>query len=137
MIPSAAIAAHALRTWVHSGTAGRRPGSAAPSRRRSGHRAVEHHRHERQRGPDVRAGDPEPDRGEHAADHEPGGLLADQADADRAVVAEALEEAAQDAQHQVEATGRDPERRSPLLLDADRLGDRMPEQDGERRSSPP
>ncbi len=97
------------------------------------HRAVEHHRDERQWGSDVRAGHSEADRREHAAEHEPGGLLADQADADRAIVAEALEEAAQDAQHQVEATGRDSECRSPVLLDPDGNGDRMPQQDREHR----
>ena len=132
MIASAAIAAHALRTCAQRhgrATSGLRDAEPAAQR----HGAVEHHRHERQGGSYVRARDTEADRGEHAADHEPGGLLADQADADRAVVAEALEEAAQDAQQQVQAAGRDSERRSPLLPDADGFGDRMAEQDRDDR----
>ncbi len=103
-------------------------GMAEPSVQRP--RAVQHHRHERQRGAYVGAGDTEADARQHAADGKARRLFADQADADRTVVAEALEEPAHDAQEQVKATRRDPERCRPLLLDAHGFGDRMPQENG-------
>ena len=115
-----AIGAQARLTWVHrlSAAAGASVTGAERLRRWSRStwsaqpdHAVDAHGDERQRRAQVGAGDAEAAGGQDGAEHQPGALLADQADADALVVADALEHAAQHRELQPQAGRR--QARSP------------------------
>ena len=97
--------------------------------------AVERHRHEGDQRAEIGPGDPEPRRGQDRAADQSHGLLGDEADADRLVVADALEHAAQDRELEPHARGGNPGGGRPaVLLDPDGGGDRILEGDrGDRQ----